>query len=135
LNFGLATDQYPVEQAIRVAEVLLRHGANVNEKNAQGQSIFDVLAQAPDPSRIAPLMEMLTAASAGNLLALPSEQMAPSLGHVPIETLLANAEAQIRKGDYDRASTEADTAVTLFPGDARARALVERIRRIRSVLK
>jgi TonB family protein len=59
LGFGIATDNYPVDQAIRVAEVLINHGANVNQRDSQGKSIFDVLDQAKEPSRLIALRDAL----------------------------------------------------------------------------
>lgn len=59
LRFGVSTANYPVDQAIRVAKVLVRHGADVNQRDLQDQSIFDVLAQAKEPSRVIALREAL----------------------------------------------------------------------------
>jgi hypothetical protein len=43
LSMGITTDDYPIEQAIKVAEALVRHGANINQRDSQDKSIFDVL--------------------------------------------------------------------------------------------
>jgi len=59
LRFGIATASYPVDQAIRVAEVLVRHGANVNQRDSQGESIISVLDHTTEPSRLSALKEAL----------------------------------------------------------------------------
>jgi ankyrin repeat protein len=60
LRMGIATDSYPADRAIRVAEVLVKNGASVNQRDSQGKSIFDVLDRAKSAPRIAPLREVLT---------------------------------------------------------------------------
>lgn len=40
---GIALDSYPVESAVRVAEVLISHGASIYELNSEGRSILDEL--------------------------------------------------------------------------------------------
>lgn len=52
-----------------------------------------------------------------------------------LEDLAKHIETQIDAGSYDGALQEAERAVQLYPNSARARALLERVRRIRSVLK
>lgn len=63
LTLGIATDNYPVEQAIRVVEIIDRNGVmRINERNSQGQTIFDVLDRLPAKAtaHILPLREALT---------------------------------------------------------------------------
>ena len=43
LRFGIATDSYPVDRAVKVAEVLVQHGASFEQKNFAGQTIFEML--------------------------------------------------------------------------------------------
>ena len=61
LRRGLASDNYPVDLAIKVAEVLVKHGAIVKQQNLEGQSILDVLDDLPAnaASRVAALKEAL----------------------------------------------------------------------------
>ena len=45
LRFGIATDKYPVDRAVRIAEILARNGAVVSQKDSRGRSLLDVLEQ------------------------------------------------------------------------------------------
>jgi len=139
LRSGIATDNYPVDEAIRVANVLIRHGANVNQRDSQGKTIFDVLDQAKGGYRVRPLREALSnsPAEAGTSEAKPAvpHTKLPALGPASLEELAGQVEAGIKDGNYERALTDAESAVRLYPGNDRARALLERVRRIRSILK
>lgn len=53
----------------------------------------------------------------------------------PIARLLVDAEQKITRRDYDGAFADAESAVRAAPNDARAAALLERVRRIRAILK
>lgn len=59
LAFGIAKDSYPVDQAIRVASVLIRHVAAVDQRDSRGRTIFDLLNLAKNPSRVLPLRDAL----------------------------------------------------------------------------
>lgn len=48
LKVHMAIDIYPIDQAIRVAEVLVRNGALVNQLDSQGETIFDALDHLPE---------------------------------------------------------------------------------------
>lgn len=61
LGQGIATKDYPVDQAIAVARILVPHGADVTAKDGQGRTVFDVLAPG-DATRIAPLHAYLVEA-------------------------------------------------------------------------
>jgi hypothetical protein len=63
LRFGISAADYPVERAIAVAEILVKNGADVNQRDPQGKSVFDVVGlgvQANGASRMAPLTEALS---------------------------------------------------------------------------
>jgi hypothetical protein len=140
LRFGIGTETYPIDQAIRVAEVLVKRGANVNQRDGQGKSIFDLLDQAPNAARVMPLRDALNkgGADSGALVAagLPAFEARPETpDQLSLEGILARADTAIRAGDYDRALADAERAVRQNPTDNRARALLERVRRIRSILK
>lgn len=139
LRFGIATDNYPVDEAILVAEVLIRHGANVNQRDSQGKTIFDLLDQAKDTMRMRPLREALSkrpsdTGSSPTRLPAP-ETRSPAPDQTSLEEIAGQVEAGIKDGYYDRALADAERAVRLYPGSERARALLERVRRIRSILK
>jgi len=59
LYFGIATDGYSPDRAIRIAEVLVKHGARVDQRDSQGKSIFDLLDQPKWASRVAALRDAL----------------------------------------------------------------------------
>lgn len=50
---------YPLERAIAISEILVRHGAAVDEKNGNGQTVLDLLANDEWTERGAPLREAL----------------------------------------------------------------------------
>jgi hypothetical protein len=52
-----------------------------------------------------------------------------------LEEMAKQVDAEIDNGNYDRALVDAERAVRLYPGSARAQALLEKVRRIRSILK
>jgi hypothetical protein len=43
LASGLSMENYPSDQAIRVAEILVKHGVPIRQRDAQGKTIFDLL--------------------------------------------------------------------------------------------
>ena len=59
LRFGKATDSYATDRAIRIAEMLVRHGASVDQRDSQGKSILDLIDQANWASPVAPLRDAL----------------------------------------------------------------------------
>ncbi len=66
----------------------------------------------------------------------------PMLGHgqtavqaASLEEIMKGAEAKLERGDYDGALKDAELAVNIAPGDRRTTALLERVRRIRSILR
>ena len=70
-GFGIATDEYlkdvSLESALRVAAILFRNGANIEQRNAQGQTIFETLdgvKSVPAAPRAAALNEALRTMSA-----------------------------------------------------------------------
>lgn len=135
LRMGIAADGYPTERAIAVAEVLMKHGAKVRQLDGQGKSILDVLGEAKDPSRVAPLKEALSQLPTDRIGAQEPATM-PSVKNSPsIEEQASEIESLIDAGRYDGALQQAERLVRLHPSSARARSLLERVRRIRSILK
>ncbi len=61
LIFGMALDTYPIDRAIKVAEMLIKHGVSVDQRDSQGKSIFDILNEKDMASRphVAVLREAL----------------------------------------------------------------------------
>lgn len=62
LRFGIATEEYPVDRAVRIAEILAKNGALVSQKDSRGRSILDVLDHdlpAEARNRVAALKEAL----------------------------------------------------------------------------
>jgi hypothetical protein len=45
LSWGLGGSDYSVDRAIRVAEVLVKHGVDINQRDYDGKSIFDRIEQ------------------------------------------------------------------------------------------
>ena len=77
LRMGIASESYPIERAIEVAEVLVKHGAEVDQRDAQGKSILDILADPQWASRVAPLRAALVSmASASPAQAVGTCQLA-----------------------------------------------------------
>ena len=66
----------------------------------------------------------------------PSVPQPPSRGVVEaIAPILESAEKKLKVGDYDGALADAERAAKLSPRDESARALLERVRKIRSILR
>jgi hypothetical protein len=64
--------------------------------------------------------------------------LAPTLREAPymsLDEMAALIDADIASGDYDKALGEAERAVRFYPRSTRAQALLERVRRIKSILK
>lgn len=72
-------------------------------------------------------------ASGTSVPAVGSQSTRPNAG--ALDDILAQADSAISRGDYDRALVEAERAVRQSPADPRARALLDKVRRIRSILK
>lgn len=47
LRMNIAADNYSVDRAIQIAEILVKHGASVNQKDSRGNSVFDMLDRLP----------------------------------------------------------------------------------------
>lgn len=63
LTFGVAREDFPVDRAIRVAEVLVKNGADVAQKDALGKTVLDHLADPRWAARVAALREALVGLS------------------------------------------------------------------------
>jgi hypothetical protein len=59
LRVGIATDSYPTDRAIRIAEMLVRSGASVDQRDSRGKSIFDLLDQPKWASHVAALRDAM----------------------------------------------------------------------------
>jgi ssDNA-binding Zn-finger/Zn-ribbon topoisomerase 1 len=60
LGFGVSGKDYPVAQAIKVAELLVEHGADTAQCDSQGRTIFRALDRARTSVNLAPLKAALT---------------------------------------------------------------------------
>lgn len=54
LRMDIASRDYSIERAVEAASVLLRSGADLNQRNAQGESLFEALGKNIPPNLIAP---------------------------------------------------------------------------------
>lgn len=63
LTFGVAHEDFPVDRAIRIAEVLVKNGADVRQKDALGKTVLDHLADPKWSAKVAALREALVALS------------------------------------------------------------------------
>ncbi|MEQ1907567.1 MAG: protein kinase [Vicinamibacterales bacterium] len=61
LRIGTRMNEYPVDRAIEVAEVLVKHGALVNQQDSKGRSILDSLDVETWAAHVAPLRAALVA--------------------------------------------------------------------------
>lgn len=71
LRFGISMPDYPVERAIRVARVLHDHGADIEHRDHDGKSIFDLLEAPEWRARVAPLHEAMRSLQRGMSVLIP----------------------------------------------------------------
>jgi hypothetical protein len=135
LRYGIAASDYPVEQAARVAGVLVKHGASVNQRDSQGKSILDLIDAAKEPERMLPLREVLTDGTPQQSRTAKVESVSDVPAPRSFTEMKEQVEAALNERKYDRALLDAERAVQMYPGNDQARSLLERVRRIRSNLK
>lgn len=145
LRSGMATDSYPVKDAVRVARVLIHHGIPTSGRDVSGATVLDLVNQQRNRQLLGPLRQLLenpaAAASANRDTGLSATASGLGAGaSIPdsqsvVERLLLQAEAYIDAGNYERAASQSERALALAPTSERARAMVQRIGRIRSVLR
>lgn len=58
-GFGINSSSYSIANAIKIADVLLAHGANVSERDKQGKSIIEFLNVAKSQKDLSPLKQHL----------------------------------------------------------------------------
>ena len=153
LAFGIATDNYPVDRAIRVAEVLVKNGASIDQRDSQGKSIFDVLDKAKSAASVAVLKEALTkmaigAPAASEASTPPKVPATESYGPgspdtsqpspVPqgptVQQWISLAERQFEHNNYQGALQSCDAALRIEPGNIGASQLKTKIQSTMSIL-
>jgi hypothetical protein len=145
LTWGMGARKYPIDGAVRAARVLIKYGANVNQRDSDGRTIFDHinehLAANPELATLRDVLLNPTSSDAANLqpaeadLGSPSTKRSPAPPPDSIARFLTDAEQKMARRDYDGALTDAENAVRVAPNDSRATALLERVRRIRAILR
>ncbi len=117
LGRGLASEDYPVDRAIKVAEVLVKNGAIVKQQDLEGRSILDVLDDLPAnaTSRVASLREGLNRMAADQP---PPPPRTPKI--LPSLSAAATAEFALAPGSpFTVGRNPLGVAVGDFNGDDR----------------